>query len=216
MRVAASPVPHPGWPGEVSGVDRRDVDAATLMRLQALGDRRITDDYLAAVLGADDAARRIAALRSRREPCLTAWDGRIVEPQLVEAVFSRELSVSAVEDYADCPFVFYARRVLRASAVGEPEEALEPAALDVGLLVHAVLERTFKRLSDHPRYDLETALAVLDDAVDEVFAQAELEGRTGYPLAWQGRRRRLAHDLREAVVTDPGWRDDMRPALFEW
>lgn len=215
-RVAASPFPHPGWPGEVQGVDRRDVDAAALMRLQTLGDQGLTDDYLAAVLGADDAARRITALRSRREPRLTSWDGLVVESRLIEAVFSRELSVSAVEDYANCPFVFYARHVLRASAVEEPEEALEPGALDVGLLVHAVLERAFKSLSGAPRYDLQTALAVLDEAVDEVFALGELEGRTGYPLAWQGRRRRLAHDLREAVCTDPGWRDDLRPALFEW
>ena len=31
-RIAASPVPHPGWPGEVPGVDEREVDAAALMR----------------------------------------------------------------------------------------------------------------------------------------------------------------------------------------
>jgi RecB family exonuclease len=215
-RVAASPVPHPGWPGEVPGVDQRDVDAAALMRLHELGERRLSDDYLAAVLGAGDAVRRIGALRSRLEPRLTAWDGLVVVPGLAEAVFSRELSVSAVEDYVSCPFVFYARHVLRASAVQEPEEEYEPAALDVGLLVHAVLERTFTRLSGAPRYDLETALDLVGEAVDEVFALGELEGRTGYPLAWQGRRRRLAHDVREAVRTDPAWRDDLRPALFEW
>ena len=111
-RIAASPVPHPGWPGEVPGVDEREVDAAALMRLHALGERRLADAYLAAVLGAEDTARRVAALRSRREPGLTAWDGLITDPGLADAVLARQLSVSAVEDYLSCPFVFYARHVL--------------------------------------------------------------------------------------------------------
>jgi RecB family exonuclease len=215
-RVAASQVPHPGWPGEVPGVDERDVDAAALMRLQAGGDRALTAAYLGAVLGAGHAARRSAALRSRRDPGLTAWDGLVSDPALADAVLGRELSVSAVEDYLGCPFVFYAHHVLRASAVEEPEEAFEATSLDVGSLVHGVLERVFTRLRDEPVPDRARALELLDEAVDEEFALGELQGRTGYPLAWRGRRRQLAHDLSEAVRTDPCWDDDLRPDLFEW
>ena len=215
-RIAASPVPHPGWPGEVPGVDECEVDVAALMRLHACGERQLADAYLAAVLGAEDTARRVAALRSRREPRLTVWDGLVSDSGLADAVLARQLSVSAVEDYLSCPFVFFARHVLRASAVEEPEEAFEPRALDVGLLVHNVLERVFRRLSEGPGYDRATALAAVAEVADEVFAQGEREGLTGFPLAWKGKRRRLVHDLAQAVDTDPSWSDDLRPALFEW
>lgn len=215
-RVAAGPVPHPGWPGEVVGVDERDVDAAALMRLQEGGGRALAASYLGAVLGVTQAARRSAALGSRRDPGLTAWDGLVSDPALADAVLGRELSVSAVEDYLACPFVFYARHVLQASAVEEPEEAFEASPLDVGSLVHGVLERVFTRLRDEHAPDRARAQELLDEAVDDEFALGELQGRTGYPLAWRGRRRQLAHDLSEAVRTDPSWDDDLRPDLFEW
>lgn len=216
LRVAASPAPHPGWPGEVAGADERDVDAAALMRLQAGGDRALIAAYLGAVLGAAEATRRSAALRSRRDPGLTAWDGLVSDPVLADAVLGREMSVSAVEDYLACPFVFYARHVLHASAVEEPEEVFEATSLDVGSLVHGVLERVFTRLRDEPAPDRARAQELLGEAVEEEFALGELLGRTGYPLAWRGRRRQLAHDLSEAVRTDPCWDDDLRPDLFEW
>jgi ATP-dependent helicase/nuclease subunit B len=126
------------------------------------------------------------------------------------------VSVSAVEDYLACPFVYYAHHVLHATAVVEPEEAFEATALDVGSLVHGVLERVFTRLRDEPAPDCARALELVAEAVDEEFALGELQGRTGYPLAWRGRRRQLAHDLREAVRTDPCWDDNLRPVLFEW
>jgi RecB family exonuclease len=215
-RVAASPASPSGWPGEVDGADAWDMDAAVLARLHGHGDPRLTEDYLAAILGSGEATRRLAALRSRRAPRLTAWDGLVADASLPEAVLGRPLSVSAVEDYLSCPFVFYTRHVLRASAVEEPEDAFEPRSLDVGLLVHKVLERVFKTLRDEAVRDVPAALTVLERAVDEVFTLGELEGVTGYPLAWEGRRRRLAHDLRTAVTTDPSWRDDLRPVSFEW
>jgi RecB family exonuclease len=215
-RVPASPVPHPGWPGEMPGVDESDVDVGALMRLHDAADGSLTGAYLASVIGAEAAARRALALRSRREPRLTSWDGLVTDPALAEDVLARHLSVSAVEDYLSCPFVFYARHVLRASAVEEPEESLEPRQLDVGMLVHAVLERVFRRLSETEQHDVAAALEVLDDALADVFARGEAEGLTGYPLAWEGRRRRLARDLREAVVTDPAWSDQLKPSLFEW
>jgi ATP-dependent helicase/nuclease subunit B len=215
-RVAASPMPHLGWPGEVLGVDERDVDAAALTRLQRSGDRRLTEDYLSALLGPRDAVRRLVAQRSRRDPQLTAWDGLIEDPGLPEAVLGRELSVSAIEAYLDCPFVFYTRYILRASAVQEPEEAFEARALDVGLLVHRVLERVFSALRDADQHDRRAASAALEAATADVFARAELEGLTGYPLAWEGQRRRLSADLRQAVATDPCWHGDLQPRYFEW
>lgn len=214
-RVPASPVPHPGWPGEVPGVDRSDVDVGTLMRLHA-GDRSLADAYLASVLGADTALRRSAALHSRREPRLTTWDGVIADRVLAQTVLERGLSVSAVKDYLSCPFVFYTRHVLRASAVEEPEESLEPRQADVGLLVHAVLERVFRHLKDTGEHSVAAGLEALEGAIADVFTLGEAEGLTGYPLAWEGRRRRLVRDLREAVRTDPEWKDDLKPALFEW
>ena len=215
-RVAASPMPHLGWPGEVPGVDERDADAAALTRLQRFGDRRLTEDYLGALLGPRDAMRRLVAQHSRRDPQLTAWDGLIRDPGLPEAVFGGELSVSAIEAYLDCPFVFYTRYILGASAVEEPEEAFDARALEVGLLVHQVLERAFRTLRDAGKHDRGAASIALEAALADVFMRAELEGLTGYPLAWEGQQRRLSADLRQAVATDPCWQDGLQPRHFEW
>ena len=217
VRVPATTLADAGLPGEVAGAERRAADAATLSRLA--GDhgssRQVVEEYLAAVLGdAAAAGRRLEALRSRRRAALTPWDGVIGDPGLRESVFDRLLSVSAVQDYLSCPFVFFMRRVLHADALEEPEEVFDISTADLGLLAHRVLQRVFE--SARAVADPGIALSAFDDVAEEEFARGVAEGVTGFALAWEGKRRQLAADLRRAVENDPCWHDELRPALFEW
>jgi len=216
-RVPAGTIADAGLPGEVPGADRRAADAAALSRLahDRGAQREAVEGYLSAMLGDEAAAcRRLEALRSRRRSELTPWDGVIGDEGLRDAVFARLLSASAVEDYLSCPFVFFVRRVLRADAVEEPEEAFDIAASDLGLLVHRVLQRVFGLVREGA--DSAAVLAAFDGVAAEEFASGAAEGITGFPLAWDGKRRQVAADLRRVIADDPCWRDDVRPELFEW
>ena len=97
---------------------------------------------------------------------------------------TRALGVSALEDYADCPFIFFCRRLLGLEPHRPPEEG--PSGLDLGLAYHAALERFFRRvggeplkLSMLPFYEKE-----LKEAVAGVFAslQRAIKSRAGRRL----------------------------------
>ena len=77
----------------------------------------------------------------------------------------RVLSVSALEDYAVCPFVFFGRRILLLESPEKPEEDLD--LLDLGQAYHAALESFFRRCGsvplvrdDFPLYEREMVRAV--------------------------------------------------------
>ncbi|MGE5530013.1 MAG: PD-(D/E)XK nuclease family protein [Patescibacteria group bacterium] len=90
----------------------------------------------------------------------------------------RVLSVSELEDYAGCPYVFFARRLLGLEEFTEPEE--EPSGLDLGQAYHAALEEFFSRagaegldagrLGEYER--------MLDEAVRKAFAGLFAKART--------------------------------------
>ncbi|MGE5549352.1 MAG: PD-(D/E)XK nuclease family protein [Bacteroidota bacterium] len=90
---------------------------------------------------------------------------------------TRVIGVSALEDYALCPFVFYCRRLLGLEPVPPADEA--PAGLDLGLAYHKSLERFFRRTSmplkaaDLPLYERQ-----LRQDVDEAFGAIKAAAKT--------------------------------------
>jgi RecB family exonuclease len=91
---------------------------------------------------------------------------------------------------------------------------MEP--LDLGLVIHGILERLYRRAADDPAVGQPEALAMLPDVVAERGRQAEREGLTGYSLAWKVKQRQILADLTRAVRDDPVWTGTLRPALLEW
>lgn len=141
--------------------------------------------------------RPYTLLRQRRQPRFTEWDGNI-GPGLV-SIASRPLSPTSLEDYADCGYRFFAKRILYLRGLDEPEDLETLSPLDRGSLVHSALERFFKLQRERGRPAVEERWTDADAAellaiVDEEFRSLEAQGKTGVPVYSE-------HDLR-AIKAD--------------
>jgi RecB family exonuclease len=152
--------------------------------------------------------------------------GRILDEGLIGVLQPRlpgspqhPLSASVLEDFARCPFRFFARRVLGLKPLGEGGEELDPLAS--GRLHHAVLETFFKDRVAKGRLPLRADAddrKALDDAVDTVLADFTQQEHVGHPELLKVRVIRLRSELWRLVEhesknpPDP----DCKPALFEW
>ena len=162
--------------------------------------------------------RNIEAVRAhqaaRRRRSFGAFDG-IVPAQLVAArgTLERDLTATALEDFAVCPYRFFLSRVLGIRARGEPEQTLQIAPLQRGNLVHAILDELVQRFLDGAASWAEF-LRGADTALREIMERhfAELPaGVTGLPLSWELIRDQVAAELaaylseerRQAAVPRP-------------
>ena len=162
--------------------------------------------------------RNIEAVRAhqaaRRRRSFGAFDG-IVPAQLVAAhgTLERDLTATALEDFAVCPYRFFLSRVLGIRARGEPEQTLQIAPLQRGNLVHAILDELVQQFLDGAAswaeflHGADTALReIMERHFDELPA-----GVTGLPLSWELIRDQVAAELaaylseerRQAAVPRP-------------
>jgi len=181
-------------------------------------------------------------LRSRIEmedtrwanPWFTRYDGALSKPEALEAVASspgfplgggsgrpggsesgRPASATALEEYARCPFRFFAHKILGIEPPDEPEEALEFTPLDRGSLYHEVLERFMRKVtsSGPGRADpshLKQLFEIADRAIDS--------GRwslAGYRGSRRLERRSLRLNLAVWLRNECAERTDLLPAHFE-
>jgi ATP-dependent helicase/DNAse subunit B len=121
----------------------------------------------------NSALRRIEIERERSSGRFGPYDGEITDPHLLELLKRRfgpdfVHSASGLSVYGNCPYRFFAQRVLRLEPRGEA--ALDLQAIDAGKLLHDVLRRFFERHRREPLYQLDrkalrTELAGIADAV---------------------------------------------------
>ena len=121
----------------------------------------------------DAALRRIEIERERCSPRWGPYDGEITDPDLLRLLhekFGPEFihSASGLSVYGNCPYRFFAQRVLRFEPRGEA--ALDLQAIDAGKLLHDVLRRFFERhrreaLHRLDQKKLQTELAAIADSV---------------------------------------------------
>ena len=121
----------------------------------------------------DAALRRIKIERERASSLWGPYDGEITDPDLLRLLnlkFGPDFihSASGLSVYGNCPYRFFAQRVLRLEPRGEA--ALDLQAIDAGKLLHDVLRRFFERhrreaLHTLDRKQLQTELARIADSV---------------------------------------------------
>jgi ATP-dependent helicase/DNAse subunit B len=121
----------------------------------------------------DSALRRIEIERERCGLRFGPYDGEITDPHLLDLLKRRfgpdfVHSASGLSVYGNCPYRFFAQRVLRLEPRGEA--ALDLQAIDAGKLLHDVLRRFFEKHRREPLYKLDrkalrTELANIADAV---------------------------------------------------
>lgn len=173
----------------------------------------------------DSALRRIAIERERCGPVYGPYDGIITNPDLLKLLkqkFGPDFihSASGLSVYGNCPYRFFAQRVLRLEPRGEA--ALDLQAIDAGKLLHDILRRFFERhrreaLHKLDRKKLQTELAAI---ADKVFDEHE---RVVPPLnrqIWNIDReiRKILLDqvlLYELEVQEASEREQVLPTYFE-
>jgi hypothetical protein len=171
------------------------------------------------------ALRRIEIERERCGPIYGPYDGIITNPDLIRLLkqkFGADFvhSASGLSVYGNCPYRFFAQRVLRLEPRGEA--ALDLQAIDAGKLLHDILRRFFEKHRREPlhkldRKKLQTELATI---ADRVFDEHE---RVVPPLnkqIWKIDReiRKILLDqvlLYELEIQEAAEREGMLPALFE-
>ncbi|HEX2271822.1 MAG TPA: PD-(D/E)XK nuclease family protein [Pyrinomonadaceae bacterium] len=173
----------------------------------------------------DAALRRIEIERERCSGKFGPYDGEITDPRLLELLkhkFGPDFihSASSLSVYGNCPYRFFAQRVLRLEPRGEA--ALDLQAIDAGKLLHDVLRRFFEKHRREPLYKLDrkTLRAELAQVADAVFDEHE---RVVPPLnrqIWKIDReiRKILLDqvlLYELEVQEESAKRDVLPAYFE-
>ncbi len=153
---------------------------------------------------------------------LTPYDG-LVGPVASHwnALERRGAAPTSLERYAQCPFRYFAGRVLGREPLDAPESVVELDARARGELCHSLLRVFHEGLKRHGAPVAETttedALRLLDEVAPAVFAEYERENWVGYPLLWTLAKDEIMELVGELI------RQDLRelrqsgyvPTLFE-
>jgi len=173
----------------------------------------------------ESALSRIEIERERSGLRFGPYDGEITDPNLLELLkqkFGPDFvhSASGLSVYGNCPYRFFAQRVLRLEPRGEA--ALDLQAIDAGKLLHDVLRRFFEKHRREPLYKLDRKALRLELAniADAVFDEHE---RVVPPLnkqIWKIDReiRKILLDqvlLYELEVQEDSAARNVLPAYFE-
>ena len=169
--------------------------------------------------------RRVAIELQRGGDTFGAYDGQITQTDLLGLIANHfgpdyVYSASGLSAFGNCPYKFFAARVLRLQP--RNEAALDLPAIDAGKLLHDILRRFFERhrkdyLPDNDRRDL---LKELAEVADEVFGEHERKVPPINERIWKIDceirklilEQVLLHELRLQEKTQPR---GMTPAFFE-
>lgn len=166
--------------------------------LSARVERFKEHEFLAAVL------ERSGELPRRGEP--GARDGLIPSPEAFLAGLERNgLSPHALKSLSECPFQFFARRLLR---LQEPEEPAERGAVSsrfLGELYHLVLKDFYSELLSAgywKRPDDVSWTAVLQRALEKHLSAESWRTLGIYPVLWDALRLRVRRHVERFVAED--------------
>ncbi|MDY6851915.1 MAG: PD-(D/E)XK nuclease family protein, partial [Thermodesulfobacteriota bacterium] len=127
------------------------------------------------------------------------------------------ISPSFIEDYAQCPFAFWARRIL---GLEEPKEAEdEVSGLDAGSIMHRILylfltscrDKGFLPLKGEPKEG-----RLLGLVSEEVWTEAEKTRPLGRRPLWRARRGAMSRNLKRWLEQEQTKGDEYLPTHFEW
>jgi RecB family exonuclease len=145
-------------------------------------------------------------------------DGLVPPPAAALAAWRKSgLSPTALDEFAQCPFKFFAGRVL---GLGEREEGAQRGELTAqarGQVYHSALERFYRTLPEGAWSGRGDALAHLEAVLVETFAENDWRALGLYPLLWEASRLELSAHLRAFVAWDFARlrAGGYRPRLFE-
>ncbi|RKY61245.1 MAG: hypothetical protein DRP96_03755 [Candidatus Neomarinimicrobiota bacterium] len=91
--------------------------------------------------------RRVNIEDQRRRRMMSVWNGGLTTRKHRDFCFKSPLSVTRLQQYAWCPFLYLCESVWKIDAVEEPSPDIP--ALSDGILIHALLEKFLKTANAH-------------------------------------------------------------------
>ena len=156
--------------------------------------------------------RALTLGRRRNSSRFTEWDGDLSGmaqgSAIVKGLARQVLSPTSLQRWAECPFSYFLRSVLKLSSLEKPEEAYSMTPLEKGSLIHEILEKFVGgaiRDGSLPESS-EPWSAAHRDALRQIaaraFRDAEVRGVTGKSLMWQLDQANILSDLDTFLESD--------------
>lgn len=201
-------------------------EIATLPVIDKLWTRGLARDSLGILQGSEEGAALATAMAEDEEgrallrrlatPLVDA-DCRIA-PETASRLFGRGvyLSQSRIDSFVRCPFSYFCKNVLSL----DPAETIEFNRLDVGNLLHAMLEEIFVRLAEQGKRLRDLSVDELHRDI-ETFLHEYLDKICPAPQR-TGRFRHLVENLKKTLLPivdtlhEEFSQAEFYPALFEW
>lgn len=142
-------------------------------------------------------------------------DGVVGETPAAAALLQQGLSPATLKDAAECPFRYFARKILGLSPDDPLVEEGTPTAAATGQIVHEILELFYKRrMQEGNTRDID---GLLSDAIAEVCVRFEECHPDIYPIAWLSIQTELKKKLLEFVNSDISQmkENEYIPSFFE-
>lgn len=137
-----------------------------------------------------------------KEALFSPFNGKLAEASGLTANFHlrkrrSRTTPTDMEKYGQCPFRYFASRLLGMEPVEEPEPELD--AKNMGSLLHNIAELFYKRLMQDkalPLNGTDYEKAVVIEAAHAVFAEMENADAQGDPSIWRIEKRRIENQFR--------------------
>jgi ATP-dependent helicase/nuclease subunit B len=156
----------------------------------------------------------------------TAYDGVFESSEAIaeiDAAMSEKgwnLSATALQSWATCPFGFLVERLIGIESVEEPERQLTIDPMQRGTLTHLVLERLYRFLSGRRVFPLTeltlpAALQAAEEITRETLDEYESSEPVGHPLLWEYERETISASVRELLADEAREGGGDVPTMFE-
>jgi len=144
------------------------------------------------ISGEPQVARAKKMFSSRGSRTFDRFDGVVGEMGKKFLSGRKSLSVSSLESFTRCPYLFFNAEVLKVRKERVPEEALVITPQDLGVIFHSVMADFTERYRALPPEERAAkAAGVLDEATRACFESFERSGLAGAPASWDRKKEQI-------------------------
>ncbi len=165
-----------------------------------------------ALVAGSAVAAGVDATRGRMGPAFSRWDGNVnaVRERVATPGSGEVVSATRLETWAQCPFSYLLKHVVRVPVEEDPERLLELSPRVRGTLVHEILELFIAEELAKPEPDRvpvgepwpDRSGDRMAELLDHAGAVAEDRGLTGKAALWALHREEIEADLRRFLDND--------------
>ncbi len=164
---------------------------------------------------------RHALLKLESSGGLTQFDGLCgVISGITNTIKKEGMTPTRLENYALCPFRFFASKVLKLRPLEDPEDQVSLPMSDAGQLCHAILKAFYSRLDRNGFFEgaqLALPHQILLEVCSTHFQAFEKSRIMSYPLVWEEMKQQMTAMLKQVITLDllDLSRSGYRPVAFE-